>query len=240
MQSPKDEGIYIKIVAAFFTIALVAYFFQFWSLPAGGPASWGQFGDYMGGLINPVVGIATVSLVVNTLRTSRKEAINTRKQMRKQIKHLEQQLEDSRRREQLEEKKKRLDGVLADWNIEMGLSVGNISRLVQGAAERFHTNNSMDVRSFLSQAHILESFSNVIDTSSFARVSNDWKNRFAICLDLLREFSKYFDHYENNYDNRDITDYYRRRIQAPIRVFRAAGLIAENELSNLKIGGPLF
>lgn len=37
------------------------------------PGDWGAFGDYVGGLVNPIVGIATVTLIFLTLILQRKE-----------------------------------------------------------------------------------------------------------------------------------------------------------------------
>jgi uncharacterized membrane protein len=55
-------------------VAIAAYVFKFhengWALD---PAVWGQFGDYFGGLINPVVGIVTVYLVLLSIAIQRKE-----------------------------------------------------------------------------------------------------------------------------------------------------------------------
>ena len=34
---------------------------------------WGTFGDYVGGLLNPVVGLATVLLVIISITTQQKE-----------------------------------------------------------------------------------------------------------------------------------------------------------------------
>ena len=56
------------IVALVLIGAYAGYFGIFKSAPAGPPESWGQFGDFLGGLLNPVVGIVTIILLVQTLR----------------------------------------------------------------------------------------------------------------------------------------------------------------------------
>lgn len=36
-------------------------------------ARWGQFGDYMGGVLNPIIGLFTLFLVLLSIRIQRKE-----------------------------------------------------------------------------------------------------------------------------------------------------------------------
>lgn len=73
------------------------YFYQIHNLPAGGPESWGDFGDFIGGLMNPVVGIFTIILLVRTLNKQQenaKEAANALTAQNKalQIQNFEQTL----------------------------------------------------------------------------------------------------------------------------------------------------
>lgn len=55
-------------------VAVLAYVFVFhqagWSPD---PAAWGEFGDFLGGLINPIVGIVTVFLVFLSISIQRRE-----------------------------------------------------------------------------------------------------------------------------------------------------------------------
>lgn len=53
---------------------IYAYFVNFKGQPVSGdPQHWGQLGDFVGGLVNPVVGLATVILVFLTLILQRHE-----------------------------------------------------------------------------------------------------------------------------------------------------------------------
>ncbi len=88
--------------------AVIAYFIAFRERPLGGPEEWGQLGDYLGGVINPVVGIVTVVLVVMTLRVTRAEARAARDQIAEQLKYMERQAV-------LSDMHKRLEGVLVEW-----------------------------------------------------------------------------------------------------------------------------
>jgi len=56
-------------------VLVLAYWIYFGGIekaPAGGPDSWGQFGDFLGGLLNPVVGTITIVLLVRTLLSQEK------------------------------------------------------------------------------------------------------------------------------------------------------------------------
>lgn len=61
-------------VFSFSAIVVAFYIFWFWKRPISQETeSWGQFGDYIGGLINPFVGIVTVVLVIYSIRMQRRE-----------------------------------------------------------------------------------------------------------------------------------------------------------------------
>lgn len=111
MREPKvDREWYVLTVALAATlIAVVAYIFIFRDLPLGGPTAWAEFGDFFGGVINPIVGLATVLLVVQTLRVTRQEAAEQRKL-------LQHQINDASKQQVLDEHLKRLDRMLAAWS----------------------------------------------------------------------------------------------------------------------------
>lgn len=77
----------INLAAAAFLIATVAfatYLYKFGRLGFSSDQSqWGEFGDFLGGVINPVVGIVTVFLLLITVILQRKELRNSIEEMRK-------------------------------------------------------------------------------------------------------------------------------------------------------------
>lgn len=66
---------WIVLFVCVFAIAIVSFYvYQFGANNISlNPAEWGAFGDYVGGLVNPAAGIATVILVFLTLAVQRKE-----------------------------------------------------------------------------------------------------------------------------------------------------------------------
>jgi hypothetical protein len=59
-------------LAAFATV--LAYVLRFSANKAGGPAAWGEFGDFVGGVLNPIFGLVTIVLLVESLVVERAEA----------------------------------------------------------------------------------------------------------------------------------------------------------------------
>jgi len=58
----------VPVGVAFVLVAAYVGYFKFYvDAPPGGADSWGQFGDFLGGLLNPVVGTVTIVLLVRTL-----------------------------------------------------------------------------------------------------------------------------------------------------------------------------
>jgi len=60
------------VVAAFFVITVFVWNFHGKSI-SNSPGDWGTFGDYVGGILNPVVGMATVLLVIISIVIQRRE-----------------------------------------------------------------------------------------------------------------------------------------------------------------------
>ena len=62
--------------------AVLAYAYTFQSLPATqNPSAWGTFGDYMGGLLNPLVSILTLFVAISVWRLQKDELELTRKEL---------------------------------------------------------------------------------------------------------------------------------------------------------------
>lgn len=69
----------LMIVIGLITVTIfTSYFWWFREHPPGDPSSWGDFGDFIGGLMSPVVGIFTIILLVQTLN-SQQEALKSQR-----------------------------------------------------------------------------------------------------------------------------------------------------------------
>ncbi len=78
-------------------LLLFTYAWTFSKLPVGeNPAAWGTFGDYMGGLLNPLISLFTLIVAVQVWRLQKTELLETRKAVEEQGKTAEQQRREQR------------------------------------------------------------------------------------------------------------------------------------------------
>jgi len=94
----------LLVPTAIASCAVFAYAYTFQSLPATqNPSAWGTFGDYMGGLMNPLVSVLTLFVAISVwrlqkdeLELTRKESAQTKVVMEEQAKTAEQQRREQR------------------------------------------------------------------------------------------------------------------------------------------------
>lgn len=225
-----DRGIIWAAILAWL-LAVVVYVWHFWFrhlwfwCDLGTRAEWGQFGDYIGGVVNPIVGLATVVMVVQTLRVTRSEAKETRTELANQTAHLKSQVQHFERKEKLDEMKKRLDGALADWNLLVDLPAPIDSTSFEECKE-----NKVTTRMFLFRDALAKEL-----PALNPRAPQQIKEHFQSHFQLLIELDEYCREYDEESKSRKFTDFYRRRIKTPLAVFRAAGMVGEQKLNNLEI-----
>ena len=79
-------------------LLIIGYALTFKALPAGeNPAAWGTFGDYMGGLLNPLISLFTLMVAMQVWKLQKTELLETRKAIEEQGKTAELQLQSSER-----------------------------------------------------------------------------------------------------------------------------------------------
>lgn len=85
-------------IAGLVAFAMIAgYVMAFRSLPVNErPDAWGQFGDYIGGLLNPLISLFTLVVAVSVWRLQKTELLETRKAVEEQGKTAEQQRREQR------------------------------------------------------------------------------------------------------------------------------------------------
>lgn len=67
-QQPWIQRNVLWLAGTFFLGSLALYFISFNGPLSDKQATWGEFGDYMGGVVNPIVGLCTVWLLTVSLR----------------------------------------------------------------------------------------------------------------------------------------------------------------------------
>jgi len=232
--SPSDW--WIVAAVALLACGLVVLYFQ--KLVPSAPveaAGWGQFGDFVGGLTNPLIGLATVLLVVLTLRTTRQEAKFAGEQLLAQSKLLREQVELAGKEHRLNEIKKRLDGVLASWNALLDRPAGTVMK-ISSLGTDWNDTLREPLREFFYSKELLENFRAAPREAGFERAREFWKKEYSDLVWHLDELAAYCAEYEKESGERGLTDFYRRRVDRVVRLLRAAEVIGMGELRSLDVG----
>lgn len=86
-----------KIAGILAFLLVVGYVLTFRELsPNANPAAWGAFGDYMGGLLNPLISLFTLIVAMKVWGLQKTELLETRKAIKEQGKTAEQQRREQR------------------------------------------------------------------------------------------------------------------------------------------------
>ncbi|WP_062270662.1 hypothetical protein [Endozoicomonas arenosclerae] len=97
----KDIVVWIGGVAGVIGIAIVTRFFDYFGYePSNNVGNWGAFGDYVGGLLNPMFGFMSLLLLVVTLKQNKEALKNSEialQQSREALTMNQKELELSRR-----------------------------------------------------------------------------------------------------------------------------------------------
>lgn len=203
-------------------LAYVIYFGVWKKLPAGGPDAWANFGDYFGGLVNPVAGVVTVFLVFFTLKATRKEARDTRTEMKAQLKFLADQ-------QSLADLHRRLDGLYKLW--------------LDHTSDRRHTGFIGGTAEIPVQSPNNESLASIFGNEDYRLSAVAYRDlwepgdapwtriqtNFGEAAELLSEMDVVLQMYDKIAKNPDLTDFYR------LRLWRAAAMLSAWKLVNDEI-----
>lgn len=204
-----------------------AYYLTFGSEPIGDQEQWSRFGDYFGGVTNPLIGLITVVLVVLTLRTTRQEADMTRRQMADQIELL-------KRQDILRDMQKRLEGILAEWNREMeqpvhpALRPTPISQMLAGQPTAAPTVRAVLEDRGIYSALIKASQAYGKENKQQRYVAPHWKTSFAHLMPLLSEIDAYCVEYERQAGTSGLANFYRARVKTAVLALGMAGIMMDS------------
>lgn len=73
------EALVVAVVLSLVVVVVGSFIASFWREPiASSSSKWGEFGDYVGGVLNPLVALAALSLLAMSIRMQREELAETR------------------------------------------------------------------------------------------------------------------------------------------------------------------
>lgn len=70
------------LIGVFGAVVVISYLLQFGVTPADAQDKWGQFGDYLGGLLNPVVAFAAFYWLTQSVKLQKQELSETRAELK--------------------------------------------------------------------------------------------------------------------------------------------------------------
>lgn len=220
----------LAIVLLATAVAALAYGLAFNLNPPGQPEAWGQFGDYFGGLLNPLIGIITVVLVLRTLKLTRQEAKDTRRQMELQTQQLAVQIQHLERESRITNLKRRLDGALASWESFADLPVPRMPISDPGTGAARFSPPDQPLRVLLRKVSM--SKLRVLASGEHKRNSTkEWASVCRVGIEIMGELAVYCEDFDNVSGDRLLSDYYRRRVNDARAALFALGVI-DKELSD--------
>lgn len=242
--SSNESKRFSQIVGIAITAALIAtfgavsaYIFRFGNLPTDDPEGWAWFGDYIGGISSSLVGLATVLLIVQTLRVTRMEAASTRAEMESQTAHLEKQLHHIRTQRVLDEIIKRLDGALAAWWLSIDRPCPyQLSEQIRTSFLPAGLLVSSSLRSLLYRPTLAAELTSFREGRNPTHYKTTWSSALEDELNILSEISSYCLEYEKITENKQLTDYYRHRVSSPVRALNALGIVDKDVYEGLQVG----
>ncbi len=197
---------------------VLAYVAMFYARAIGDPRDWGAFGDYVGGLVNPICGLATAILVVLTLRATRAEAASTRELLQQQVAQMKRDAESLDRH-------RKLDGLLAEWNAHLDTPYQEARLGLDVHRTIAYTFHGTLGELFRDDVH-LPSIQRAAPDDSYPTFSEVWRMNFNRSANLLREFARYCDEYDTGAGNQVLTEFYRHRLTWAARYMEAARQIS--------------
>lgn len=221
-----EWGLFVFVVIAACS-AVIAYTIAFAGWQIGNPVDWGAFGDYLGGVLNPIIGIITVLLIVLTLATTRIEAADSRAEMKAQLLHFEKQ-------QVLTDMHRRLEGVLSEWNRLLELPCPRIFVGINANGIRYADDARIKtVRALFENGEIVHNITRYLEQPGHPSSLSDWQVYLFPQIALLHELQNYLAEYEEKAGNTHLTEYYRNRVQHGVEALLAAGVLDEETVSSL-------
>ena len=211
-------------IAAAVALGFYAYFFgpNF----STKPEHWGWFGDYLGGVINPVVGIVTAFLVVRTLIVTRTEARESRIELRRQTASLRSQLRLARNDAKANDIRREIEGIRDDLVGYMNRNTypHELNVWESGIADNHYVERILD--------HLLDDSDFRANLRSAAasdlctnRVRCNWKTGFRGVIERLATLDDACRRYDEVVDGHAYTNYVRRGVSEYVELFSDLGIM---------------
>ncbi|HDS1603553.1 MULTISPECIES: hypothetical protein [Stenotrophomonas] len=254
------SSLYPRLILGAAVALIAAYIWMFRANELGSPESWGQFGDFLGGSLNPLIGVVTVLLVLETLQVTRREASDNRAALEQQRVEMERQTAEAAAqtrnteqqliaaesqlshlaaRDELNELQKCLDALTTE--LIASLQRPTSGELLIGGSLRMFIHYSprgskYEALTKLSIPQLIQIRNDVkTGTASHYRSGyihnvNAWTNEFGYETELIREAAHYCSIYEEKTGDGAWSLHYYKRRAYPLAEALAALGIVEEDV----------
>ena len=225
----KSDKAWILVCAAAlaYAVALLWYSATFGSRISDSQAIWGQFGDFIGGAVNPLIGLATAVLLYLAYQVQRRELRLSQKELKKSAAALSRQIKHLEKRSILDDLNRCIEGAYHQWEAVGRIYYrGNIG--IQGgqSVQADNSQNNLVSRfdALLTDPYAIQ-MSAALSHGAVANFRTDWQRNFRQFINLAREAADYLDEYDRIHGPAALTDYYRRRIHPAAARLSTLGLL---------------
>ena len=213
----------IWIAAAAYAAAGVLYVVAFHGHSWGGPSSWGAFGDFVGGIVNPALSLLTIYIVITTFEHEKKIA---------EIERM-----DTDRRHAIEVRAARCDAAIRWFEEESRRTVsGRIG--IDNAGSLLFLDAPTLLMDLFADEKLQRNFRTAFENETFERTQ--WSGRFNVCVNALIEVADACAVLDQLDESRMIAASYRRRTSRAARFLSSIGQTPQDDAMRRLIASPLF
>jgi hypothetical protein len=200
-------------------LGCLAYVIVFWRYPLGGPSSWSDFGQFFGGVAGPVCSLAAAWLLVRTLLVTRNANADAE--------------ERHKREERLAIHKARLSDALVEWERLMDTEYSGPIGLE--ASGQLVSIGPRSFRVIFANPEMLRRAQRAAEADLPPPQRIALNNAFLRCANLLNEFAEYCTEIDKLDPSREVSKYYRRRLQDGVHFLSNARHIGDATFAALNV-----
>lgn len=207
----------------------------------GGPAEWGLFGDYLGGVVGPIIGVATIVLIVRTLRVTRQEGAMARTLLMDQLTQYKHDFESREHARRLELAEDRVRWLIGYWD-QLLDSIRYDGPVGISAEGGLITGQGRTARDILNDPNVRQTAHRLITSEGKESAPLRWNATFNVCVNALDDIAKALEQFLANGGTAQMADAYKRKLAPAVRIFAAVGIIQPQVANKLSVGlflGPI-
>lgn len=232
--------IFLVSMAVLFAYPIIIGWRSGWSI--GGPEEWGWFGDYLGGVVGPIIGVATIVLIVRTLKVTRAEGEKARALLIDQLQQYKEDFDGRERARRLELAEDRVRWLIGYWD-QLIDSVRYHGPVAIDPLSGLMTGCGRTAREILNDpyvrvgAHKLLEDEETKDSATFV-----WNATFNVCVNALEDIAVALDEFQAAGGTAQMTIAYKKKLAPAVRIFAAVKIIPQRTADQLNVAlfmGPL-